>query len=75
MVYFGVLAVVVPVALTFAVSQQRFVEAQGRGGAAAQEARAKQLELEKATPQLQFSEDVLPLTIPGHTIGETEGAR
>ena len=69
----GVLAVVVPVALTFAVSQQRFVEAQGRGGAAAQEARAKQLELEKATPQLQFSEDVLPLTIPGHTIGETEG--
>ena len=34
---------------------------------------AKQLALEAATPQLQFTEEVLPLTIPGHTIGETEG--
>src|SRR6202051_3328829 len=33
----------------------------------------KQLDLEKATPQLQVTEEVLPLTIPGHTIGETEG--
>jgi hypothetical protein len=33
----------------------------------------KQLDLEKATPQLQFTEEVLPLSIPGHTIGETEG--
>ena len=30
-------------------------------------------EIEKATPQLQFTEEVLPLVIPDHTIGETEG--
>jgi NHL repeat len=34
---------------------------------------AKQLALEAATPKLQFTEEVLPLTIPDHTIGETEG--
>jgi hypothetical protein len=33
----------------------------------------KQNALEAATPQLQFTEEVLPLTIPDHTIGETEG--
>ena len=65
-------------ALVFFASQQHFVEAQGRGGntaaqAAAAEARAKQEALEKATPQLQFTEEVLPLVMPGHTIGETEG--
>jgi hypothetical protein len=72
----GVLAVVVTLALAFGASQQRFVEAQapgGRGGAAAQEARAKQEAVEKATPKLPFTEEVLPLTIPDHTIGETEG--
>jgi DNA-binding beta-propeller fold protein YncE len=63
-------------AIALFASQQHFVEAQGRGTAAqtaAAEARAKQEALEKATPQLQFSEDVLPLAIPDHTIGETEG--
>src|ERR1700730_15105537 len=66
-------------ALALAAWQQRFVEAQapggggGRGGAAAQEARGKQEALEKATPQLQITEEVLPLVIPDHTIGETEG--
>src|SRR5438067_13642744 len=73
-----VFTVVVYDALRFAVSQQRAIEAQGRGGnpaaqAAAAEARAKQEALEKATPQLPFNEEVLPLVIPDHTIGETEG--
>jgi DNA-binding beta-propeller fold protein YncE len=74
----GVFAVVAAGAFAFFASQQRFVEAQGRGGntaaqAAAAEARAKQEALEKATPQLQFSEEVLPLVMPDHTMGETEG--
>ena len=34
---------------------------------------AKMLELEKATPQLQVVEEVLPLVVPGWTIGETTG--
>jgi len=34
---------------------------------------AKQKALEDATPQLQFTEEILPLSIPGHTLGETEG--
>src|SRR5205809_7955030 len=74
----GGFAVVGIGALAFAASQQRAIEAQGRGGnptaqAAAADARAKQEALEKATPQLQFTEEVLPLVIPDHTIGETEG--
>src|ERR1700719_860644 len=36
-------------------------------------ARQKQLALEAATPKLQITEEVLPLAVPGHTIGETEG--
>src|SRR3954465_10363867 len=40
---------------------------------AAQAARAAQLELESHTPKLAVTEEVLPLRIPGHTIGETEG--
>src|SRR5262245_26202281 len=47
---------------------------QGQGGNAEAQARQKQqLELEAATPKLQIQEEVLPLTIPNHTIGETEG--
>src|SRR5262245_9832184 len=49
---------------------------QGQGGANNPEAQARQkqqLALEAETPKLQIKEDVLPLTIPGHTIGETEG--
>src|ERR1700688_2692651 len=34
---------------------------------------AKQLALEAETPKLQITEEVLPLVIPDHTIGETEG--
>jgi hypothetical protein len=53
------------------------VHAQGPGGRGpspeAIAAREKQAELEKSTPQLQITEEVLPLSIPGHTMGETEG--
>jgi hypothetical protein len=38
-----------------------------------QAAIAKQLALEADTPQLQITEEILPLVIPDHTIGETEG--
>jgi hypothetical protein len=38
-----------------------------------QAALAKQAELEKATPQLQITEEVLSLTVPNHTIGEAVG--
>lgn len=38
-----------------------------------QAALAKQAELEKATPQLQITEEVLNLVVPGHTIGEAVG--
>jgi len=33
----------------------------------------KQLEFEKTLPKLNIVEEFLPLTIPGHTLGETEG--
>jgi hypothetical protein len=49
----------------------------GQGGAGPspeqQAALAKQDALEKATPRLQITEDVLSLSVPGHTIGETVG--
>jgi DNA-binding beta-propeller fold protein YncE len=46
----------------------------GRGPSPEQQAAiAKQEALEKATPQLQITEDVLRLSIPGHTIGEAVG--
>src|SRR6202140_1050141 len=47
-----------------------------QGGASSPERQAeiaKQLALEEATPKLQVTEEILPLVIPGHTIGETEG--
>jgi len=37
------------------------------------EQQAKQAELEKNTPQLKVSEDVLKLSVPGQTIGEAVG--
>jgi hypothetical protein len=46
------------------------VQAQGIG---TPEQKAKQLTIEAATPQLQITEEVLPLTIPGQTMGETVG--
>ena len=38
-----------------------------------QEALAKQEALEKSTPRLQVTEEVLGLTVPNHTIGEAVG--
>jgi DNA-binding beta-propeller fold protein YncE len=38
-----------------------------------QAAIAKQAALEESTPQLQITEEVLSLVVPGHTIGETVG--
>src|ERR1700722_11665547 len=50
------------------------VQSQGRGANPEREAAiAKQLALEAATPKLQVTEEVLPLMIPGHTLGETMG--
>jgi hypothetical protein len=34
---------------------------------------AKQAEIEKSAPRLQITEEVLPLVVPGHTIGEAVG--
>jgi len=45
----------------------------GRGGAANAERVAKQEAAEKAAPQLQITEEILPLVMPDHTMGETEG--
>ena len=47
------------------------IRAQGLAGSPDQ--RAKQLAIEKATPQLQITEDVLYLSIPGQTMGQTVG--
>ena len=77
----GVVSAVVVGVVAFTISQALSVRAQapaqpaGRGAnnAAAAEQRARQEAAEKAVPQLQFSEEVLPLVIPDHTIGETEG--
>ena len=49
------------------------VQAQFGNSPEAQAAREKQLALEKNTPQLKITEERLTLTIPGHTVGETEG--
>ena len=41
-----------------------------RAAAAAREAQAA---IEAKSPKLSVTEEILPLRIPGHTIGETEG--
>ncbi len=50
---------------------------QGRGGggglAGSQAQQARQAELEKNTPQLKITEEVLKLSVPGETIGEAVG--
>ena len=45
----------------------------GGGLAGTAEQQAKQAELEKNTPQLKITEEVLRLNVPGQTIGETVG--
>ena len=49
--------------------------AQGRGGPSPEQqaALAKQEALEKASPRLNITEEVLNLVVPGHTIGEAVG--
>lgn len=49
------------------------IRAQGANNAEAQAARQRQLDLEAKTPKLNITEEILPLRVPGHTIGETEG--
>jgi hypothetical protein len=49
------------------------VQGQGFSGPEAAAARQKQLAIEASTPKLQVTEEVLPLVVPDHTIGETEG--
>jgi len=47
---------------------------QGQGPSPEQQAAlARQADLEKNTPQLQVTEEVLRLAVPGHTIGEAVG--
>jgi sugar lactone lactonase YvrE len=58
------------------LSQQQAQAQGGRGRGPSPELQAsmaRQADLEKSTPQLQITEEVLPLVVPGHTIGETEG--
>jgi sugar lactone lactonase YvrE len=75
-VVFAFLALAAVVIGAGMLSQPR-LQAQGQGGRGPSPevaaARARQEALEKATPQLQISEDVLRLVIPGHTIGEAVG--
>ena len=55
---------------------QQIPQAQEGGRGISPEQRAaldKQDALEKATPQLQITEEVLNLSVPGHTIGEATG--
>src|SRR3954471_5389966 len=51
--------------------------AQGGGSPEARAAREaaakKQLAVEATLPKLQVTEEILPLRLPDHTIGETEG--
>ena len=49
----------------------RLAHAQGLAGTPEQ--KAKQMAIEKATPQLAITEDVLHLSIPGQTMGQTVG--
>ena len=68
--------VVVPLIVATAIYAQQAPpapQAQTPQQQAAAAAAAKQAAVEKATPKLQFKEEVLPLVVPGHTIGETVG--
>jgi len=58
-------------ASTQVLAQQGGSQAEAQRAAAA--AREAQLAIEAKTPKLSVSEEILPLRIPGHTIGETEG--
>src|ERR1700689_2509752 len=71
--FFVLAVVVVGVGM---LSQQRAQAQGGRGRGPSPELQAslaRQADLEKSTPQLQITEEVLPLVVPGHTIGEAVG--
>jgi hypothetical protein len=73
-------SIIVVVVLLLGVAM---LSAQREGGAAAPQGQAaggaqqaaiqRQLDLEKKTPQLEISEEVLNLQVPNHTIGEAVG--
>lgn len=63
------LASLIAAALTIEVA----VQAQVVPAPDPQTRQQQQLALEAATPKLEVTEEVLPLSVPGHTIGETEG--
>ena len=65
--------IVVLIALLLVVAAGQAPQGQGQPSAEQQAAVARQEALEKATPQLQVTEEVLRLTVPGHTIGEAVG--
>src|SRR6188508_2637270 len=63
-----------PIALLAVLLLGVVVSGQGGGPSPEQQAAlAKQDALEKATPRLQITEEVLNLSVPGHTIGEAVG--
>jgi hypothetical protein len=61
------------IAMTVVVCGTVLVAQRGGPSPEMQAAMAKQEALEKATPRLQVSEEVLSLSIPNHTIGEAVG--
>jgi DNA-binding beta-propeller fold protein YncE len=61
------------VAGTILMAGTATLQISAQGGPVTPEAKAKQNAIEAATPKLNIVEERLPLMIPGHTIGETEG--
>jgi hypothetical protein len=61
------------VALLLVVAATQAPHGQGQPSPEQQAALARQEALEKSTPQLQITEEVLKLSVPGHTIGEAVG--
>src|ERR1700710_1023029 len=59
---------------THALAPQAFGQgSQAEAQRAAAASREAQLAIEAKAPKLSVSEEILPLRIPGHTLGETEG--
>jgi hypothetical protein len=68
MILLGLLAAASTAAIT-----QVMAQSQSNSAAAAAAIRDAQLAIEAKTPKLSISEEVLPLRMPNHTLGETEG--
>ena len=67
------IAVLAVILLGVVASAQQAQQAGTPEQQAARAQMAAQLELEKTTPKLQVTEEVLRLVVPGHTIGEAMG--